>query len=223
MKRSLLSIFIATFAFGAYGQPADTKLEGLGSNTAATRTFDNRDINLKGTPYLAEDFQPGTMKTRRGTVMEDLALRLDIFQNELQMRKANNREIIIDKKTVDEFTIQIGSNKRTFRNVAGKYFEVVYEGPITILAEKKKKFEKASLGDHYSQQDYDEYTDIRDTFFLQIQGGELIEVKKSKKEFVKTYPVHQNEVKALIDEQKLKPNRREDLIKIVAYSNNLQS
>ncbi|BDD08751.1 hypothetical protein FUAX_11830 [Fulvitalea axinellae] len=107
-------------------------------------------------------------------------------------------------------------------------FEVLYEGPLTLLSREKVAEEttihNSGYSSYYSQQPYFTVTEkklVFDYYILNMKG-DIRPVTMRKKDLLQSMRKHSSEIKRYMKRNKLKLTKQEDLVRLVAYYNDLE-
>jgi hypothetical protein len=102
-------------------------------------------------------------------------------------------------------------------------FELLLEGPISLLCREKVVQESISVYDYYSRTNY--YyprTRIIQNFYFGFVNGNIKQYMGSKQDLFYLLKDHQSEVKKFIQESRLRYDNRNDLTDIISFYNSLQ-
>ncbi|NJM93989.1 MAG: hypothetical protein HC842_04365 [Cytophagales bacterium] len=102
-------------------------------------------------------------------------------------------------------------------------FEVVYEGKMSLLSREYLVVESNTTYDIYNNPIYLGTTTrlVYDYYFL-YQDGRIVGYRKKRKDLWKViFKKHSSDMKKYIKENKLKADRRADLVRMVAHYNSL--
>jgi len=213
------------------GYEAKENLRELGSmdGTGTVKTFDYRYEGVKGTPYVFADFRPGTVFLKSKNKVAIGSLNYNCFENEIvYMDPATNATMLMNRFTVDLFTIQDGDNVLTFvplkldENSETIFAEVLYNKGSMVYKVYKKEWLKANYEGGYSaDRRYDEFVDKYDLYFLKKGDNRLYKAKNSKKQILDAFPDEQSEISSFIKSNKLDLKEDESLVKVLEYYDSL--
>lgn len=221
--------YIVLLAAGtSFGQ--QTILMGRSSsNIIAGSSASNRDINLpkeiKGSPYL----QPNYMYAFVDDLNKPFKMRYNAFSDEMEFD--NEGEVYdLDKtkyKTVNfddlnkKYAIlsyQDGNQKRL-----GFLVEIVSGTIISLYKNERVSFyegKKSSSG--FGVETVSEYKKKKESFFMKLNSGEVIEVPSSKGKFLAYCGEFTNQVEAFIKKNKIDLSDESDLKSLFLYLNTLK-
>ncbi|WP_316841061.1 hypothetical protein [Pedobacter gandavensis] len=175
-------------------------------------------VDIKGSPFLTEDWIKGIVKLENGDTFKDIDLKLNVKDYILLFKGKNNEALAFVKKPL-EFRLY----DRLFRtgyNLADKsdqnaYYEVLYDGGAKLLKLISKDIKEA--------REYNSATTTKTfvetaKYYIAIDGNSLVEITRSKNSILgalKGPKVEQ--VKKYLSENKLNLKDDADLVKIFAY------
>lgn len=112
---------------------------------------------------------------------------------------------------------QVSQNYKTPR-----LFEVLYENTLTLLCREEVVQQTSSIYDpfYYGNQFVTRYRLDYDYYFLD-QKGNIEYFSQKKDDLYEMFPRNKPEVAKYIKQNKLKPDRQRDLVRVTAYYNSL--
>jgi hypothetical protein len=142
--------------------------------------------NVKGNPFLFNEWSTGTVKLKDGTQYADVSLMYDQVDDVL-MFKQNDKEFQFNVP-VTEFSITNGKETKHFRsgfpvvdkNNDNTFYELLWENPNYSLLKQTSKQVIETTG--YNQVNEKRF-DTRTKYFLKKADG-LVEVKPSSKSII---------------------------------------
>ncbi|UXP31445.1 hypothetical protein N6H18_13905 [Reichenbachiella agarivorans] len=159
-------------------------------------------------------------------------LKYDMEVNTIQILNENQKIQAYNSKKVMyvEFFDSVLKNYRKFYSIpynvsydfrAPILFEVLYEGPTTLLCREKIVVET----DPYSQSYYGVSTVSRErvslTYYFAFKSGEIVMYSGKKGELFTILDQRPDQIKEYIKKNRLDPNEVRDLIRIVAFYNSI--
>lgn len=100
-------------------------------------------------------------------------------------------------------------------------FEVLYEGPLTLLAREYTVEETIPQYGYYYRQNYATRTRLAFDYFFLDQKGNINKYSLKRNDLLAIMKQKDDEVKKFMKKNNLKYDRREDLVRAVAYYNSL--
>jgi hypothetical protein len=193
--------------------------------------FDNRSIGLLGSPYLIDGWSDGTVYSSSGKTydglnlsyhvdLEILYMQDDASKNALELNMVNISGFrLLDKTTGKPLYFK----KLKAEDGIYRYYQVVYEGKISLLVDYGKHLRKAQRGvDSYSS---DEANDqwVTSTDWYLFDGSNFMEFKRSRRSFLKATGEYKKAVKSYMKENRLTVKDDEDLRAIVSYYDSIRA
>ncbi len=182
--------------------------------------------NTKGSPYENEEFVLGSILSENNTLISNVYLRYNAYQDEFQIKQnpnASDDNVQAIKKSTD-FYVKMGDEIFTYKlpqDGYGGYYNIVAEGnKIDLLKKISKKFIEGQnsvtkmTGNHPNRL-------IDESSFVVIKNdGKIEELTGSKNKIIEAIAGDdKNELKKHTKAEKLNVKKEEDLIKAVNYYN----
>ena len=185
--------------------------------------------NIKGSPYLNEDFQNAVLIFPKGDPLA-ARVRYDVTKEEMQVQidkdgyrilhpgvivKLNNKPYQMLSYRGDEKTVDlIGYFEIVTPNIEG-------EDDVKLLRKHKKTVRRGKAAAAMQKATPARYVD-KDDYYLQFGKMNPVQVERSTKKFVSIFPEeHQEAVKEFMKENKLNSKYEQDLRSIVNYYNSI--
>lgn len=211
-------------------------LHALGTygNQGAIQTFNNRYEGVKGTPYFFEEWTRGRVLFRDGTVYDDIPLRYDVHNDQLIAQRSKESIVIVFKTLVQEFSLGKPENEIFLKFTKAAYLEdlkhmfpnhyvrVMYKGATSLYAVYWKSLIRADYRRAYNAgRPYDAFAELKAKYYITLPGGETVLAKPRKNALARIFKDHRKKVKSFIEENNLVLDHGTDLIKIIAYYDQL--
>lgn len=100
-------------------------------------------------------------------------------------------------------------------------FEVLHEGTLTLLAREYVVEESVPVYSYYSRHHYSTRSRLAFDYFFLDREGNIEKYNLKKNDLYDTLKTKEEEIKKFMKKNNLKYDRREDLVRIVAYYNAL--
>lgn len=184
----------------------------------------NRYNDIKGLPYLLNDWAIGSIKSINNVEKKGLMLNFDEVRNEILI-KDNNGKIMSVSTPVIEFTILDKDTNRNFKLGFAKtkltdlttFFEVLEDGKVKFLKRNNKGI---SENKEYSGNIAKSITDdIR--FFLVKANNEPIQIKLDQKSIFALLADKETELTAYVKDNNLNLKKEYDVIKLINFYNKI--
>ncbi len=197
---------------------------GRYGSAAAMRTFDTRGKNLKGSPFLFDDWRSGEItmshKSEKGQI------KYDTFEDVLLFRKDSaHRPIVVENVGSFLFEGKHRSSTLVFQklpqSVYDGYFELILEDKICVLKKHHKKLVKASRQATYSSgNEYDEFVEDH-SLYLKDLTGNFHKVDGKIKTFTAIFQGNEKAIKKFIKDNQLSLRNEQHVVRLVSYYNQL--
>ena len=170
--------------------------------------------------YLTRKWQKGNARLKDGFEMDDCLFRFNIYAQQMQFIRDGDTAAFGDPKEID--FVRFGDSKFVYQEylnnnvIEDGYFEVLCEGNCNLLLKRKilhyvKDEEDPSKDEYYLVQEY----------YLQEGDDAAHFIPLKKKEVIKRFGDHSNDVRIYIKKNDLKVNCCKDLIEVVEFYNSI--
>jgi len=208
----LLTILFFT-VYISHGQIAISN-DLLGGTPLAGQSY----TDVKGSPYLSEDFQKGDVILVSGRKYENMDIKYDAFLKKIVFLDSKDGESKYFDAPVGSFSFKSASNQQYFfRNPDGNFFELLSSGKISLW----KSVSKSMVDDRPYGSTKAQKIINTNIFYYAGDMGSLKKLKNDKKSILEMFPGKSVEVEGFIKNKGLNPKNEEELVKIFAYYNNL--
>lgn len=212
--RTLL-LFLTTFiSFSLFAQVSNVEMRGdfaeasrLGRLQGGESLPQYSSGNIKGSRYLTDTWQQGTVVPVTGNTVEGLLVMFDKQEHDIYVKKNDaNKILLLDKGQVKSFSI----NNRFFISGTllvggeeGRYYEKLAgrENKIALYKLTTTKFTRADKTDpeRIKKGDFDD--EFRDEFTYYIKSGNepLQKIRLKEKDLIKALPGEEKKIKAYLN------------------------
>ena len=185
---------------------------------------------VEGSPYINEKFLPATISASEGDVFY---VRYNAMSDEFEVKGDNNKAYALNRYRRD-IVVEILPLKKTYQVIGfyddeknenfGYFLYLSNPNAETVLYKKEKIIfideQKASTG--YDTNDPAKYKRVNDKFFVKLEGGKILsELPTKRKDLVKLFPEHEDNISKYIKENRIKTSKEEDLVQLINYINTL--
>lgn len=222
MKNYFLLILAGSFLINT---SAIAQIHDSGGHSMMRITTKENDVlkEIKGTPYLYEDFRYG-MVTTEGKDPIRVLMRYDVNTETFEIKTEKNSEDIYILPTNPDTKYHLDAESYNYRTITfeGKviegYFQIHFDGQKVSLLEKPSlTFTEAVKAKTGYDRDRPGQIKLQKDIYLVFSDGAVKNVKLKEKDFEKAFP-SSPQVKKYFSENKLKTI--EDYTKMVAWFNN---
>lgn len=217
MFKTFCSLVVCFLLLTAINYTASAQYtEDFRAKTVLEKTY----TDVKGSPYLFDDWSLGIVKMVAGSSYKDMALKYDQVTGELIFKDKTGKSLgfadpIAEFKIIDKsnaFRIFRSGFKATDNNSEKSFYEVLYDGGTTLLKDPRK-----NIVEHRA---YNSSTVVKSVVetpaYYVVLNGELIKIKKDKKAILAALP-NSAALDKYIQDNKLNVKEDKDLAKLMLY------
>jgi hypothetical protein len=204
-------------------------LGGTGNSVLRSSSY----IDVQGSPYLYDDWKPGSITTREGKITENLLLLYDCYKDQLQTMQ-NGNVLLLDAASNPEFSfLGFDTKEGTMVPVQFKngytaenftklnYFQVLYEGETSLLKKPTVKFVEEVTNNYGTNDKIKRFAKAEVYFVSDKEKSKLVELGRGRKELYAFFGSKSNEMKSYIKSKKLSIKKDEDLIEVLKHFDSL--
>lgn len=177
--------------------------------------------DIKGSPYIFEEFEPGRIKLRDMKTFEG-PLRFDIYANQFEFKtKEGQVYSIVNPETIEKIYvgsrifIYVVSNEKTN---TGNYFEVLVDGEYSLLVNHSAILKDPVPAKPYIDAKPATFVAKDDDFYILNEISGLVQIK-NKDSFADINSDRSSEISKFIRDKKIKVSKKSDLIELVTFMN----
>ena len=181
--------------------------------------------DIKGSPYLNDEFIIGTIFTTSKYQFVDILLRYNIYNDQLEFKTTANEVQALATPEIVE-VVEFKDYKMVYipyaitkKNKNG-FFIVEEEGKASLYKKLEIIFKKAEEPAAYKDAEPPKFVKKSDSYFIRI-NTEVAKKISSKNELLKTFPDHKDEISTFVKKNKVKTSKLEKLKELVQYYNSL--
>jgi len=180
-----------------------------------------------GTPNFFEEFQSGNIYLANKTVMKNVRINYDCFNNRVLYNKGEV-DYILNARLIDylEFP-RIKDTSIVFKQVFVKekkktlFMKLLYRNESSLYKHYYKTFQEADYTEAYSQdRRYNEYI-VNHDWYIELKDGDLIRFRPSKKAILKIMDTHEDEMGKFLKKEKPDLKTEEGLVRLIKYYDEL--
>ncbi len=184
---------------------------------------------IKGNPYLTEDWSIGTIHLENGEAIRNVQFRFDIYGHRVLVYQDYLKRVVIpDKSEIESFSYKENGKIRNFKSVnaeltsqkmlAQYFIEVMNEGRVSFY----KLYYYSVLPLKTPEMPYIDEFLLQQDYYLFYNGR--YEVAKLRKSFLcKSFPEYKPEIKHFIREKKLKMKKEGDFALVIGHLGDLMT
>ena len=186
-----------------------------------------KGFEYDGSPYLKEDFTSGILLYDEKYRFEDLALRYNVFNDEMEYQLPGRETIFalspyqpVDMVIIAEDTF-IARNYFHMGSIVPGFFKILVSGDIDLLVKMEIDYIEEQAATAFLDARPAEFVRRPDDFYIMRKGMDpekIINVNK----LIKSLGHHQPELKRFKKENKISSRNPDELSRFIAYYNALQ-
>jgi len=233
MKSFFIILFIifslANISFGQITLPYETQqtIDFYQTNKFITgsgkRTLD--ESNIKGSPYLNDEFNYGSIYTVDKKHFADVPLRYNIYNDDLEFKTpAGEIQALVTPEIVEKAIfgstqlvyasyVQLNKEKKGF-------FVVLKEGKASLYSKPGIIFREGTAPGAYKDPEPPKFVKKSDDYYIRFGSGKA-QLIGNKKDLIATFPDNQDKIESFISKNKIKTNKPESLEELIQYYNSL--
>lgn len=184
-----------------------------------------KHTEIKGTPYLFDDWKAGDLVDSVGNVIQDLSIKYNVYYDRIEVLLDDNL-YMLKPSAYHKFIIrykdeQYKSHQMVFSNrYAGlglnsnTYFEELYKGKFILLKHHNKLFTEVASTIYGTPNDQKSFQS-NDKYYL-IFNSKFQEIKLNKKNMINLFSSKHFDVERYLDEHDLKGKSEADWIQLLS-------
>ncbi|MCY1719062.1 hypothetical protein OU798_01825 [Prolixibacteraceae bacterium Z1-6] len=187
------------------------------------QTLTSKDI--EGSPYLNDEFINGTVFTTSKLQYQNIPLRYNIFNDDMEFRTPDNQVMAIAAPEIIE-SVEFGEFKMKYlpysaaKKIRRGFFKELVNGKVSLYAKPNILYTEPQKPAPYKEAQPAKFTNKPDFYYIR-EGTESAQKIDNKNVLIQFFPDHQKEVAAFVKKNKIKHNKEEDLTELINYYNSL--
>lgn len=192
-------------------------ISGSGSSSA--------ESNIKGSPYLNDEFFFGSIYTYEKQSFSDIPLRYNIYNDDLEFKTPAGQVQALATPDIVELAV-FGSTQMVYLPYEIKskpkkgFFIIMVKGKASLYSKPAVMFKEATTPGAYKDPEPPKFVRKSDDYYLHFESEEA-KLVGNKKELIAAFPDNKDKIKSFISKNKIKSNKPEDLKELVEYYNSL--
>jgi hypothetical protein len=190
-----------------------------GSNKPLTES------QIKGSPYLNDDFFPGSIYTTQKQHFTDIPLRYNIYNDDLEFKTPAGQVQALATPEIVEKAV-FGSTELVYSpyllgdKTKKGFFVVLKEGKASLYLKPGVLFREGTAPGAYKDPEPPKFVKKSDDYYIRFETGNAILIG-NKKDLIATFPDNQDKIESFISKHKIKTNKPDDLKELIHYYNSL--
>ena len=186
----------------------------------------DRYINVKGNPFIAEEFQLGEVIHMDSSITREVPMRLNHHTDEIEFKMDDKILVFAMPRKINYVTF--GHRSFAFfdyvqqKKTNAGYFEVLAWGDCKLLLRRNTIIKREELPpSDMGGGNFKDYFRTTEEYFLKKGTSAATQIQKSKKSILKTLGEHEEELTDFIEKNKLKLKSEEDMIDLIYFYNSI--
>lgn len=189
------------------------------------KNTDDRYQGVAGTPYLTKGFIPAKIDNIKETVF----LRLNSFENTIELKKPDGDIFILSKS--QDYRFKLNESQKEYETHAyggdkGKedtaFFEKIHDGKMfkLFIKENIKLIPKKIAQSGFEQDTPAKFVKLKDVYYVndfKSKSSRLIEVPNKKKAVDNVFGDKSKSIQEFIKKQRLRLDNKDDLVQIFNF------
>lgn len=183
------------------------------------------ETNIKGSPFLNEEFIEGSVFTTSKTQFVDIPLRYNIFNDQIEFKTDDEQVMalsvpeVIEKVEMGQYLFEYIPYSSS-NNIKRGFFIVHEKGKATLYSRPRILFEEAKKPAAYQDAQPARFIRKPDEYYIRI-GMEPAKPVSGKKDLHTIFSGNNKELNAFLKNNKIRPNNSESLKELVIFYNSL--
>jgi len=180
---------------------------------------------IEGSPYLNDEFIAGSVFTTSKTEYVDVPLRYNIYNDQIEfLAGEDNIQALAVPEIVEN--IEIGDHNLEYlpyinvKKIRRGFFILLEKGNASLYARPQVTFQEAKKAGAYQNAQPAKFLKRPDEYYIRI-GSDAARFVQKKKDLTDIFNDHKKQVDNFMRENRISPNKPEELKKLVQYYNTL--
>lgn len=217
-------LFCTSYFVKAQGTYVYQSLSDFTDNVNRNKATSPTYVDIKGSPYLNEEFQTGEIFYSGKYRIDKIQLRYNLYVDNIEYKDKNvvmafARPSMIDKVVIGDEVFMYIKEKEKKGDVSGFVKKWNDQFPSVVTKMKVEFFDKDPVK-AFEEQKPARFERAYDMNFLMINEEELERIKSVKK-LIQYIGDHQSELEKFAKKEKISSNKPKELAKLIDYYNSL--
>jgi hypothetical protein len=181
---------------------------------------------LDGSPWLTENWVPGTVRLIKGKTIEGLKYRYNVYRNQLYFQYADADYMVGSQDSIDYLIMDgkkfVYDNSNPANQDKRRLMEVAVDGIARMYVNYYPEIIPANFNVALGSGNKNETVAVKESYLIKV-GAVLTVVDKKGKLIPIAFADKGQEVSAFMKTEKISPRKRTDIEKVVRYYNSLQN
>ena len=211
------TIFISLFALFFWSKNTAFAQQALLTDIKGDVVMKTTYTQINGSPYIfSSDWLNGYVVNAFGKKYEQLQIRFDAYQHELEYNKKEGA-IVIDKDNYKEFLLEEGDKKHLFRafviDKKNVFCELLHEGKYQFLIHHKVSLhQQKAFNSAVTEKNFE----VQKTYYLFFEQ-KAIKIKLNKNSILEALPHQSKRIEEFGKEQKSKFKTEQEVLNLLLF------
>lgn len=181
--------------------------------------------DIKGSPYLNAEFVNGTIYTTAKTQYNDVPLRYNIYNDDLEFINPAGEILALSKPEIVEYAV-LGETRLIYANyLAGNkskagFLVLIEDGKAVLVSKQSVIYQEPTEPGAYKEAEPAKFVRRAEELYIQVGPGPA-KLVTNKKSVLEAFPDNRDKIEDFISKNKIKLNKPEGLSAVVKYYNSL--
>ena len=229
MKNSFLTLTCLFFFIASNAQSGYADQLSADNNMLSMKPKGRTNVNIEGTPYIIEKFQPITLT---GQGEKNFQGRYNAYNGDMEVLDVKKGVVFVLNKNMTNYDVNFKTQRKTYKSfehktedgkVAHGFFVKLSDnnGVSLLKKENVKFFKEVKAVSTYDKARTAKYRRANDQYFIKINEDAAIELSTKKKDIAKLFPNKSKDILGYIKSNKLNTKDEADLIKLINHISSL--
>ena len=219
----LMVLLTTSFTYGQYQKPSSETRKFFSDfvnllHRGANTDFILTESEIKGSPYLSDEFLTSSILTKNNIRYTEIPLRFNIYNNTMEFQMGKDSIIAISNPEIIKEII-LGDEKFVYsRSINSGYYSVLNEGEYQLLLKYNVRFEDEKPAGAFEAASPPQFKKAAKTYFIKKAGSYPAKISK-KKDFDNVFGTDADKALNIMKKFKLKIKLEKDLLSLVEKLN----
>jgi hypothetical protein len=229
MKNLILSLTCLFSFLAANAQSGFVDQLSADNSMLSMKPKDRTNVNIEGTPYIIEEFQPLTISGQKDKTFQG---RYNGYNGDMEVLDVKKGVVFVLNKYMTNYDVNFMAQRKIYKSykhktedgkVANGFFVRLSEnnGVSLLKKENVKFFKEVKAVSTYDKARAAKYRRGNDQYFIKLNDADAFELSTKKKDIAKLFPEKSKDILKHIKSNKLNTKDEADLIKLVNYISTL--
>lgn len=181
--------------------------------------------DIKGSPYLNNEFVSGTIYTTMKTQYKDVPLRYNMYNDDLEFKNPAGEILALAQPEIVEYAV-FGDYRLVYSNYLSGTKQkkgllvLIEDGKAKLLSKVSVLYQEPTEPGAYKEAEPAKFVRRADELYIRV-GSEMALPVSNKKSVLETFPDNRDKIEDFISKNKIKLNKPEGLTAVIKFYNSL--